>query len=727
MKKTLGFTIICKNELHNLPRLFKSLNGLADDIYISDTGSSDGTVEYLRSEQAMVDAGCKIHLFFYQWNDDFAAARNHNLCMIKNDYWAWIDCDDVVCQTRQQREFFLAWKKSAMSVADAWFIPYQYAFNEKGESMCSFIRERVFKTSLGAQFQDFIHEGVKLKEGTNAQAVNTWTVDHLRTPDEAQADKGRNLRILLNNRDKLTSRLTFYLGKEYFDAGDFESAANTLREVVKKADLNPGDRVLAFQYLVHSLIATKKYQDALEYNILAVNLDPLRAEFHCFMGDIYISIGEPNKAVPFYQAAKACSNRGNGMSHEFSFSECYDVYPRTNLAKIYYNMGQFERCIHECDGLPGENPKEILKEAKLALFNLSPPRNAIECDDIIITCPAQGAYPWNEKLYSEKGLGGSETAAVEMALWLKEITKRQVRIFNNSSELFIGRTGVEYRPAAEVYDYFRKWKPKLHIAWRHSARLTQSPSYIWCHDLVTPGADNIGAYDKIMALSDFHVEFLMANLGIPREKIMRTRNGISPALIRETKALGIKKQKGKVLWPNSLDRGLEHAIRIMDKVKAKVPEAELHVFYGGLENFENYGLKEKGEELKKMIEARPWVKYVGNVTKERLMQEFASAEVWLYPASFIETFCLSALESVLMSCWPVIREFGALNSTMKDFKDRDLCDMHDIDCDKYDKWAEIVIDAIEEKKWEKIEIAKVNPDDYSWESVAKSWIKEFNL
>lgn len=726
MKRTLAATMIVKNEAHNLPRLFKSLNGLIDKIYITDTGSTDGTLDYLKSEKALEDSGCPVSLFHFTWCDDFAAARNHNLSMIKEDYWMWVDADDAICQMPGQRDYFLAWKSAAMSVGDAWFVPYRYSFNEKGEAFCCFIRERVFKTKLNMKFNDFIHEGVKIPEGSQCQAVNTWTVDHLRTLDEAQLDKGRNLKILLKNSDKLTSRLKFYLGKEYFDGGEHEKASEVLREVVKKADLNPGDRVLAFQYLVHSLITVKKFVDALEYNILAINLDPLRAEFHCFMGDIYLNMQQPLKAIPFYQAAKSCLDRGGGMAHEFTFHECYNAYPRTNLAKIYFNMGEFEKCIEECRGVDSEETKNIMYEASKGISNTALPTNALDCDDIVITCPAQGAYPWNEKLYSEKGLGGSETAAVEMALWLRQLTKRQVKIFNNSSEVYIGRTGVEYRPAVEAYAYFKKWKPKVHIAWRHATRLTQAPSYVWSHDLITNGADNLNAYDKVMALTEFHENFLMANMGIPRNKIMRTRNGISVDLIKETKKLNLKRNPYKIIFPSSPDRGLDHVIKTLDIVHKEIPEIELHGFYG-LGNLLKYGLKSKHDMLVKMIEERPWINYVGNVNKEKLMQEYATSGIWFYPADFIESFAITALEAPFSGCWSIVRHIGALPNTMKDFMKNGLCDVMDIDATDYEAWAKLIVEAIKEEKYKRLENNPINIDKHSWCNVAKEWVGEFNL
>jgi len=48
-RPSISLCIIVKNEEHNLPRLLKSVEGCFDEICITDTGSTDKTVEIAES------------------------------------------------------------------------------------------------------------------------------------------------------------------------------------------------------------------------------------------------------------------------------------------------------------------------------------------------------------------------------------------------------------------------------------------------------------------------------------------------------------------------------------------------------------------------------------------------------------------------------------------------------------------------------------------------------
>jgi hypothetical protein len=64
----LAAVLIVANEAEMLPGCLESLAGVADEIHVHDTGSSDGTPELAASLGATVSRGV--------WTDDFAAARN---------------------------------------------------------------------------------------------------------------------------------------------------------------------------------------------------------------------------------------------------------------------------------------------------------------------------------------------------------------------------------------------------------------------------------------------------------------------------------------------------------------------------------------------------------------------------------------------------------------------------------------------------------------------------
>ena len=50
----LSVVIITRNEAHNLPRLLASVNGIADEIVVFDSGSTDGTVALAEQAGAKV-------------------------------------------------------------------------------------------------------------------------------------------------------------------------------------------------------------------------------------------------------------------------------------------------------------------------------------------------------------------------------------------------------------------------------------------------------------------------------------------------------------------------------------------------------------------------------------------------------------------------------------------------------------------------------------------------
>jgi glycosyltransferase involved in cell wall biosynthesis len=83
---SLSLCLIAKNEAHQLARCIESVRGLAEDVLVLDTGSTDGTPELARSLGARVE--------FFEWCNDFAAARNVALTHIASDWVLVLDADE---------------------------------------------------------------------------------------------------------------------------------------------------------------------------------------------------------------------------------------------------------------------------------------------------------------------------------------------------------------------------------------------------------------------------------------------------------------------------------------------------------------------------------------------------------------------------------------------------------------------------------------------------------
>lgn len=732
-RPTIALSCIAKNERHNFDALFSSIKDCFDEVHITDTGSTDGSVEYLtdlvKSGRDREVLGCPLHLHYFEWIYDFAAARNYSFSHVKTDFVMWMDLDDSLVGADQ----FKLWRDTAMGFADYWLATYQYAFDDNGAPICSFARERVIKVSKNPIWNYFVHEGIKSTPGMTPQYAMTWSIKHRRSLSDLKNDHGRNLEIFEKNREKLDSRMVFYYGKELFEAQRPLDAYQHLIDAVSRKDLEPHDRILGIQYAVYASIACNQFDRAIDISYQGLRLDPNRAEFYSAIGDCYLKLNRMNDAIPFYYSAKNCINRSPSKAKIqgaiYNHETAYGAYPTETLAKIYYTQANFDRSEKEAkegvEKFGSETCKAIIQEIEKAKLKISPDKSKlVNVDDIVITTQPEGAYEWDEELYKKKAMGGSETAAIEMAMWLKKKTGRNVIIFNPRKTSLIASSGVEYRPINEVLDYFSVYRPSAHIMWRHQHKLSDAPSYMWVHDLTAWMGEHECNYDKMFYLTNFHKDYMISMQGIDPSKMIATRNGLNPEKFEGLD--GIEKNVNKVVFPSSPDRGLEHAIRIVELARKDLPDLELHCYYG-FDNMEKFGMKDMASKLKAMILERPWVKSHGGIEQRELMRELASASVHLYPSVFIESSCIAVLESLCCGTYVLAREIGALQDTLKIPHIEGKARLLDLGVDSEEKlqlWADELVYAIGEKKWEG---CKLDPKTVSWELVADQWIELMGL
>lgn len=729
---SLSLALIVKNEEKNLTRLLSSVEGCFNEIVLVDTGSTDKTKEIAES------FGCKI--FDFEWVNSFSKARNFAFSKTSGDYVMWMDGDDVL----GSRENFLAWKETSMGLSDAWFATYNYAFHE-GKPVVSFIRERVFKKSLQPVWQYDLHEGIILKPEWAKDLVQSWTVDHMRDAEDMQADKSRNIKILeeLKASKGLDARLQFYYGKELFEVGKLTEAIQAFDHALAQPHLEPHDRLLSYQYASYSAQAqgdlikdesreekNNWYAKAIDYAITGLKYDSNRAEFYVSAADCYLKKGEVHKSVPMYGAAKTCflpeEMVGNAQAI-FSFKNCYGELPALQLAKIYFNLGRPDDAKREAEFCFEKYKNEEAKKLIKTLEDIKPlitlENNQTEVEDVVFTCPPQAAYPFDEKLYEEKGMGGSETALIEMAREIKKKTGRPVKVFNVRDENFVSDSGVEYLSNKELNLYFSKNKPKAHIAWRHNIRVTKAPTYLWCHDLVTPTVERVQNFDHLLCLSPFHKNYVQGKQGVSREKIVITRNGITPSKFDFERK---EKNPNKLVWLSSPDRGLDRAMLVCDEVRQVFPDIELHVYYG-LDNLYKYGMHELAQKLQGMMDERAYVKYHGFTEQKKMAKEISDAVVWIHPCNFIETFCITALEALALGIFPVTRKLGALANTLQEAEKKGQALLLDHDCitkPQILQYANAVCAVLSNQSWKNVNL---DIENHSWRKVSEEWIQMMDL
>ena len=152
---TISLCMIVKNEESVLGRCLDSALGVADEIIIADTGSSDATKE--------TAARYTEQIFDVEWKDDFSAARNAAFARASMDYCMWLDADDVIQDSERQKLIKL--KEELEPDVLAVMMKYATSFDSAGRPAFLFDRERLVRRDAGLMWEGRVHEVIDVQKG----------------------------------------------------------------------------------------------------------------------------------------------------------------------------------------------------------------------------------------------------------------------------------------------------------------------------------------------------------------------------------------------------------------------------------------------------------------------------------------------------------------------------------------------------------------------------------
>ncbi len=86
MSNRLSVCLLTRNEESNIARALRSVEGIADEVIVAETGSTDRTAEIAQGLGAKV-VPCA-------WDDDFSAGRNFAIAEARGDWIFWLNPDE---------------------------------------------------------------------------------------------------------------------------------------------------------------------------------------------------------------------------------------------------------------------------------------------------------------------------------------------------------------------------------------------------------------------------------------------------------------------------------------------------------------------------------------------------------------------------------------------------------------------------------------------------------
>ena len=170
--------IIAKDEAGNIGRCLASLRGVADEVVVGDTGSSDATAAIAKSHGAkVVDVA---------WEDDFARARNATLAHCQGDWVLWVDADEEWVGAGEELHWVLAGTSRDM---DGWLVSITNEMGHGTEARSAHPAVRVFRRGLswaGRVHEQVAHPG---RDVLVVQLLGCGTVLHHGYTDAVLAGK----------------------------------------------------------------------------------------------------------------------------------------------------------------------------------------------------------------------------------------------------------------------------------------------------------------------------------------------------------------------------------------------------------------------------------------------------------------------------------------------------------------------------------------------------------
>jgi glycosyltransferase involved in cell wall biosynthesis len=711
--------------------------------------------------------GCEY--FTFTWTHNFAEARNFALSKMRTDWITWADSDDTLENPEHLRELIT---RLPEDIGGVWF-PYIYARDEYGNPNTIHDKERLLRASEGWRWEGRLHEVLVPSRAVHWER-DTETLWLHNSQGDHRSD--RNLPILLKwvQDEPENIRIFLFLGNQYFAKGDYPEAAKwyTKFYTYNKDGLvgTPHDRYAAMTYAARALREFRQNQSALQADMAAVELFPNWADAYIGIAETYMRAGKHAKAIEWGETAltkgpadrvvitnpldytwriwnilnvsfanegrlddaiAACENALQARPHDEQIIHNLNVYrdlkPRYELANTLHTMKP-EDALAVAEVLPEETrriatARDVWVPALLSkTYRGTQPRVGIFCGGSM--------EEWDGTTPSTRGIGGSETAVVEVAKRLAQ-AGQEVIVYN--------RAGYgEGRHDGVLYTNWERFRPSAYhdtfVSWRQPGIVNENPNasqrMLWLHDLNMGDAiteDVARGYDRVMGVSEWHADYLTKCYPfLDAAKVGVLPNGIN--LERFNQPHG-ERAVHRLVYTSSPDRGLANLLRMWPEIRRVCgPEAELHIFYGW-ENFIQairMGHSHYRDIMEgiKFLGRQPGVVWRGRLGQDDLARELLEADAWLYPTSFLETCCIAAAEAQAAGLKIVTSACGNLPNMVGD---AGLCVPGQATSQAYQQsFLKVSWGMLTDLKT-RIDYAARGPEhikDFTWDNAAKVWLDE---
>lgn len=710
--KKLSLAMIVKpsvEEAELLDRCLKYLHNNVDEICITQAGKEP------IKEVSEVIQKYDGKEFFFQWENDFAKARNYSFSVTTGDYIFWCDADDIVKEAELLKPLIEKMEEEAI---DATVMNYLYDFDDNKKCTVKHLKTRIVKRDV-VEWVGEIHEDFSPLRELNSMFTDEIEILHLTNKDRAERASERNIEIarIFMEKHPGDPRGEWLVANALLGEGKEQEAVKYLQKFIDVSNseeeifiayLRIGDILQSEENYLKALSIRPNYPDA--YLKIGELLSKTK---HLFRARDFILEGLkkqiPERSIIVYNPRDYDFNPMMILANiyfqlkEFKnaievLKRCKKIYPEDENIKQYENMLNKEQKIEEAvdDFLKKaelEKDKAKLKELcdkfeyqshpRFCIFkNINFVKETSTGKDLVYYCSYTDKI-WNPNVAEKDGVGGSEEAVINLS---RELVKLgwNVTVYNNCGHSAKEYEGVIYKP---YWEFNIKDKQDVIILWRHPRpvdfNLNADKILLDLHDVLPEGEltqDRVDKFHRVMVKTKAHRDLFPK---VSDEKFEIVPNGINLEQFelfawsdndQEFVPATIKKDPYLILNTSSPDRHIDATLDIFEELIKRQPDKPWKLaWYYGWDNFlmwhkDNKELmsfyEKQNERFQKLVE-QGRAEGGKMISHREIAKKYLEAGIFLYPTQFYEIHCISATKAQAAGCVMITSDFAALDEIVQ--------------------------------------------------------------